>query len=159
MIMRLLAWGMLVLLGMPLVVQAEDDLLSVRVNQGFDQTMEQAQEVLNKHGFSVAHIQQCDGGLQHMGYETDQYKLIFFGKLDDVRELSKIHPELIPFFPFKLAVYAEGKDTLLSVINPSSLGLMLRADAGLQAKMQGWEQEFRAVLGEVQSMTQVAKAP
>lgn len=128
---------------------AGDKLLTVRVAQAFDPTLEQVQEVLGKHDFTVAHIQKCDGGLHHMGYETDNYKIIFFGRLAEVRELSKVHPELIPLFPFKLAVYAEGNDTILSVLNPAELVSVLHADKDLQTRLLAWEEDFRAVLGEV----------
>lgn len=154
MLLTLLVW-LLLNAG---IAQANDKLLTVRLAQEYDPALEQVQEVLAKHGFTVAHIQKCDGGLHHMGYETDNYKIVFFGKLAEVRELSKTHPELIPLFPFKLAVYAEGKDTILSVINPTELAPMLNADADLQARLAGWEKDFRTVLTEMQGVTAVAQA-
>ncbi len=144
-LMVVLAW-LLLTAG----VTADDKLLTVRSTLEFDAALEQVQEVLKKHNFTVAHIQKCDGGLHDMGYETDNYKIVFFGRLEEVRELGKAHPELIPLFPFKLAVYAEGKDTLMSVVNPTELAPLLNADADLQARLVGWEKEFRAVLSEMQ---------
>lgn len=153
-LLTLLAW-LLLSAGL---AQANDKLLTVRVAQEFDPAFEQVQEVLAKHGFTVAHIQKCDGGLHHMGYETDNYKIVFFGRLEEVRELSKTHPELIPLFPFKLAVYAEGKDTIMSVLNPAELAPMLHADEGLQTRLTAWEKDFRAVLNDMQGITHVAQA-
>lgn len=153
-LLTLLAW---LLLNAGLA-HANDNLLTVRVAQGFEPALQQVQDVLAEHGFTVAHIQKCDGGLHEMGYETDNYRVVFFGRLEDVRELSKTRPEMIPLFPFKLAVYAEGKDTILSVLNPSSLAPMLHADDSLQARLDGWEKDFRAVLADMQGSTTVALA-
>lgn len=153
-IWALLSWVLL----FPGWAQANDKLLTVRVAEAFEPVLEQVQEVLAKHGFTVAHIQLCDGGLHGMGYETDNYRIVFFGRLDDVRELSKTHPELIPLFPFKLAVYAEGKDTILSVLNPSELAPMVHADEALQARMTGWEKDFRAVLSDMQVSSSLSQA-
>jgi len=141
------------LLALP--AQANDKLLTVRSPQAFDLALEQVQDVLKKHNFTVAHIQKCDGGLQDMGYTTDNYNIVFFGRLEEVRELSKTHPELVPLFPFKLAVYAKGKDTLFSVLNPAELAPLLDADQALAAQLGAWEQDFRAVLNEMQ-VVQVA---
>ncbi|MDQ5768405.1 hypothetical protein [Thiothrix subterranea] len=143
------------LLALP--AQANDKLLTVRSPQAFDLALEQVQDVLKKHNFTVAHIQKCDGGLQDMGYTTDNYNIVFFGRLEEVRELSKTHPELVPLFPFKLAVYAKGKDTLFSVLNPAELAPLLDADQALAAQLGAWEQDFRAVLNEMQ-VVQVAHA-
>ena len=138
-------------------VQANEKLLTVRSPQTFDATMEQVQEVLQQHHFTVAHIQKCDGGLHEMGYSTDSYRIIFFGRLDEVRALSKTHPELVPLFPFKLAVYADGKTTSLSILNPVKLAPLLDADDALQQQLTAWEKDFRAVLADMQAV-QVARA-
>lgn len=150
--------GSVLLAGqLALPAQANDKLLTVRSPQAFDLALEQVQDVLKKHNFTVAHIQKCDGGLQDMGYTTDNYNIVFFGRLEEVRELSKTHPELVPLFPFKLAVYAKGKDTLFSVLNPAELAPLLDADQALAAQLGAWEQDFRAVLNEMQ-VVQVAHA-
>ncbi len=154
MLFSLLAWLLLSAEG----TQAGDKWLTVRVAQAFDPTLEQVQEVLGKHDFTVAHIQKCDGGLHHMGYETDNYKIVFFGRLEEVRELSKAYPELIPLFPFKLAVYAEGNDTILSVLNPAELAPVLHADKDLQIRLIAWEKDFRTVLSEMRGTISTTNA-
>lgn len=150
-------WGMLLAWLLLVPAHADEKLLTIRSPQAFDPALEQVQEVLKKHNFTVAHIQKCDGGLQDMGYTTDSYRIVFFGRLEEVRALSKTHPELVPLFPFKLAVYAEGKDTLFSILNPAELAPLLDADKDLQQQLTAWEKDFRAVLGEMQAV-QVAHA-
>lgn len=142
--------AIVLLTGATALEAGQDNILTVRVNQPFTATLDNASAVLEKQGFTVAHVQKCDGGLHQMGYETDHYRVIFFGRLEEVRELSKTHPQLIPLFPFKLAVYADGDDSVLSVINPAGLEAMLPQDAELAAQLQQWETEFKVLLQEVQ---------
>lgn len=136
---------------------AQEKLLSVRTQQGFDATLEQVQDVLKQHGFSVAHIQKCDSGLQGMGYKTDNYKIVFFGRVDEVRAFSKQYPELVPLLPFKLAVYADGGDTVMSVLNPEAVVPLMDADPVLQQQLAAWGKDFRAVLADLQTV-KVAQA-
>lgn len=136
---------------------AQEKLLSVRTSQDFELALEQVQDVLKQHGFSVAHIQKCDSGLQGMGYKTDDYKIVFFGRVEEVRALSKQYPDLVPLFPFKLAIYTQGDATVLSVLNPESVAPLLDADPALQQQLQAWGKEFRAVLADLQTV-KVAQA-
>ncbi len=145
-------WGVLLVALLLVPVQANDKLLTARSPQAFDLALEQVQAVLQKHNFTVAHIQKCDGGLKDMGYATTDYKVVFFGRLDEVREFSKTHPELVPLFPFKLAVYADGKDTRFSVLNPAELAPLLDADKVLAEQLVAWERDFRAVLNEMETV-------
>lgn len=128
---------------------ASDQLMTVRAEQSFETTLEQAQAALQDNGFKVAHVQRCDKGLEGMGYDTDKYRVIFFGRLQEVRELTKRYPQLIPLFPFKLAVYAEGEDTLISVMNPEGLTEVLQADEALAEQLANWSDEFESVLAQV----------
>jgi uncharacterized protein (DUF302 family) len=82
---------------------------------------------------------------------------VFFGRLEEVRALSKQYPDLVPLFPFKLAVYADGKDTVMSVLNPVELAPLLDTDPALQQQLKAWEKDFRAVLAAMKT-TQVAQA-
>lgn len=145
-------WGVLLAVLLAVPAQANDKLLTARSPQAFDLALEQVQTVLKKHNFTVAHIQKCDGGLKDMGYTTDNYKIVFFGRLEEVRELSKTHPELVSLFPFKLAVYADGKDTRFSVLNPAELAPLLDTDKGLAEQLVAWERDFRAVLNDMETV-------
>ena len=128
---------------------ADEDILTARTTAGFDVTLEKAKLVLEENTFTVAHVQRCDGGLREMGYHTDNYKIIFFGRLEEVREATKAYPELMPFLPLKLAVFAENNETLLSTVNPNSvLAMMPELKEELQPLFDKWEKELRQVLSE-----------
>lgn len=129
---------------------ARENILTARTSSGFENTLKKAKLILEENRFTVAHVQRCDGGLRQMGYKTDNYKVIFFGRIDEVRRLTKAHPELMPFLPLKLAIFSEGKETLVSTVNPNSiLAMMPDLKEELQPLFNQWEQELRKVLSDL----------
>jgi uncharacterized protein (DUF302 family) len=130
--------------------QAEQTTLMARSSQPFEVVLEQAKEVLGEYGYTVAHIQKCDGGLAQFGYHTDKYQLLFFGKLEEVRRVSHSHPEMIPFLPLKLAVFAERNETVLVALDPLELGRYINAP-DLQIQLARWHSDIRAMLEELRN--------
>ncbi len=132
----------------PAQVQAQD-ILTVRSSLGFDQAISFLQNNIESHGYSVSLVQRCDRGLNNSGHETDLYRVIFLGKRDEIRRLSKQHPELIPYLPLKIAIFAEGQHTILSTINPAALDTLFD-DETLRDQFRRWEADLRSILYEVQ---------
>ncbi len=130
-------------------VSEDEKILVTRVQHNFDETLDIIRHVLYQNGFTVAHIQRCDGGLKEMGYETDKYRVVFFGRLPEVREISQSHAELIPFLPFKILIYAEGKESVVSILNPESLIPMVK-DKSLTSRFETWKKEFVQILQQAQ---------
>jgi uncharacterized protein (DUF302 family) len=145
--MRIIRLVAALLLLSSTALQAEN-MIMLRVDQSFDNTMILMKEKLNEYGYKIAHIQKCDGGLTDSGYQTDLYKSIFYGKFEEMRTLTKNHPELIPYLPLKIAVIKE-KDTILMVsLNPSILSEFFSND-DLQLQFGRWESDIRAIFEEV----------
>lgn len=128
--------------------QAEN-MIMLRVNHSFDNTMILIKEKLNDYGYKIAHIQKCDGGLTDFGYKTDFYKSIFFGKFEEMRNLTGTHPELIPYLPLKIAVMQEKETVVLVSINPQTLSLFFPGEE-LQNQFGRWESDLRAIFEEVE---------
>lgn len=103
-------------------VKASEYLLMWRMPLKAPIALEYLTTSLEEHGYTVAHLQKCDGGMQDFGYESDFYRVVFFGKVEEVRKLSNNYPELIPYLPLKMVVFAEKDETVLTILNP--LGLM-----------------------------------
>lgn len=125
-----------------------DNMLMVRVNLNFDDTMILMKEKLEEYGYTIAHVQKCDGGMQGMGYKTEQYKLIFFGKFEETRALSKQYPEIIPFLPLKVAVIEEKNNIVVSALNASILSEFFQQPE-LTTQFARWESDLRAILDEM----------
>ncbi|MGV6858743.1 MAG: DUF302 domain-containing protein, partial [bacterium] len=102
-------------------------------------------------GYTVAHVQLCDGGLSKMGYETDHYQVVFFGKVDEVREMSKRHPELVPFMPFKALIFAENDQAVVSIVNPETLLKLNPSLVDISPRVSEWKLAFADILKDVQA--------
>lgn len=109
----------LLLLLAPL--QAADRLQMARTPQNFPEAMLQLQEVIKQHGYTVSRVQRVDIGLTTFGYQTDKYRVVFYGKPEQVRRITDEYPQLIPYLPLKIAIFAEAEDTLLVASNPTQL--------------------------------------
>lgn len=125
-----------------------EDILLARSPNPFEVTIEVARKSLEAHGYTVSHIQRCDGGLKDFGYQTDPYRTLFIGKPDEVRKLTRRHPEIIPFLPLKLAIYAEDGETLAAIINPMILAPMFNKKE-LDIQFARWKSDFDSILEDI----------
>lgn len=98
-----------------------NQVIMVRIKGEFPEAMNQLQESIVKQGYKVARVQRVDVGLTKTGHKTDAYRLVFFGKLNEVKMLIKEFPEFAPFLPLKMVIFAEGDETLLLASDPRSL--------------------------------------
>ncbi len=47
------------------------------------------QESIRDHGYAIWRVQRVGIGFTGMGYKTDKYRIVFFGKIDEVRNLAE----------------------------------------------------------------------
>lgn len=143
--------GLALILVVAAPVHAEQ-LMMVRVRQSFPETMLKFQEVIKLHGYKLSRVQRVDIGLSKSGYQTDKYRVVFFGKTDQIHWLVAKHPELIPYLPLKVAIYAENEDTLLV---SSNLDILLDVqDAKLKKIVHGWQHDMQLMFREMHKFGQ-----
>lgn len=126
-----------------------DNMLMSRIAAPADLVMEYVKTSVEEHGYTIAHLQLCDGGMTDAGYKTDFYQVIFFGKVEEVRMISADYPELVSYLPLKLAVIAERDETLLSVLNPEALAPFY-SDRRLQIQFGRWRRDLASIMDDVQ---------
>lgn len=124
------------------------DMLMVRSSEPFEETMLLLQQAIGAQGYTLSRVQRVDIGLTEFGYKTDKYRVVFFGKPEEIRALSARHPELIPYLPLKIAIFAEADETLLATSNPTYLSEAY-ADPDLTVLFARWEEDLRAILERV----------
>lgn len=95
-----------------------DGLMMVRTKQSFPEAMLKLQETISMFNYKISRVQRIDIGLTASGYETDKYRIVFYAKEKEVDIISKKYPHLIPYIPWKIAIFAEQQDTLLVSANP-----------------------------------------
>jgi len=96
------------------------EMIMVRSSEPFPETMSLLQEAIRLQGYQLSRVQRVDVGLSAKGYETDKYRIVFFGKGEEIQQLSAKYPQLIPYLPLKIAIFAEDDNTILISANPST---------------------------------------
>jgi len=98
-----------------------DDLIMMRIKQTFPETMVNLQSAIKKTGYKISRVQRVDIGLTKSGFKTDKYRVVFYGKPNEVDQLSENHPDIIPFLPLKISIFAENNETIILTTNPLQL--------------------------------------
>ncbi len=126
-----------------------DHLQMVRIENPFPETMSQLQTAIQDAGYQISRVQRVDVGLTKSGYKTAQYRVVFYGRYEEVRRLSTRYPNLIPYLPLKFVIFAEGNDTLILANNPTNLSDFYK-DARLKKQFVEWERDIRTIMQQVQ---------
>jgi len=125
-----------------------EELMMVRSPKPFTESMAALQESIDLHGYKVMRIQRVDVGLKSRGFSTAEYRVVFFGDAAEVQTLSRQHPELMPYLPLKITLFAEG-DTALAVTNNPQILATLYKDPELQAYFTRWEKAVREIMDDL----------
>jgi len=140
---------LMVVFVLALPARAEQALLMVRVNMKAADTMDVLKETVREYGYEVAHVQRCDGGMAQFHYKTDYYRVLFFGKLAEVRGILHSYPEMAPFLPLKIAVIAEKNQTVLAAVDPLALTRLYGNHPVLSVQFARWHNDLQAMLEEM----------
>jgi uncharacterized protein (DUF302 family) len=144
----LLLWAALAATPVPTLA---DEMLIVRSGRDFEETMVTLQTAIAARGYKVTQVQRVDVGLEAKGYQTDKYRVVFYGKADEIAGLAERHPELIPFLPLSVAIFAEGSQTLVTTNRPGALKTLFPASE-LRPTFDRWERDLVAIFSEVRQV-------
>ena len=132
---------------LPALLLAEE-MIMIRSVLPFPEAMLALQESIAAHGYTVSRVQRIDIGLTGMGYKTDKYRVVFAGKIDEIRELTSKSPELTPYLPPKVSIFAEGEQTILVTINPR-IYAEIAGDTVDPVIFDRWESDLRSIFFDV----------
>jgi len=135
------------LLQLPSLAHAEE-IIMTRSVLAFPEAMLALQESIRAHGYTVSRVQRIDIGLTGMGYKTDKYRVVFAGKLEEIRQLTDKAPELTAYLPPKISIFAEGDQTVLVTLNPQ-LYAEIAGDAIDPIIFTHWESDLRSIFRDV----------
>lgn len=127
---------------------AEERLLMMRSTQSFPEAMLTLQKTLREYGYTISRVQRVDIGLTSSGFQTDKYRIVFFGKPEEVRELTDLHPQLIPYLPLKMTLFAEQEETLLVALDPIALREIVPTEE-FSYRLQRWKNDLLAIMDEL----------
>jgi len=135
----------LLFLGAPALA---DGLLMARVNQPFPEAMTLLQSAISSRGYTITRLQQVNENLARRDFKSDMYRVVYFGKLDEVRQVTAAHPELIPFLPLNITIFAEGDQAILVASHPQTLQAFF-PDPALKPVFDRWEKDIDSIMDEL----------
>jgi len=125
-----------------------DELIMARSTEDFPETMLMLQNVIKKQGYIPSRVQRVDIGLTKSGYKTDKYRVVFFGKADEIKKISAQLPELIPYLPLKISLFAEDGQTILATLDPMSFDRMY-PNSKLTPVFKRWANDVNTMFNEI----------
>ena len=139
------------LAGLLLLVAASagaQDLYMVRSSMAFPETMIALQKAIREQGYTLSRVQRVDIGLKKSGFKTDRYRVVFFGKPEEIERLGAAYRDLVPYLPLKIAIFAEGDETLLLASSFHHLRPFYTQKA-LIRQFDRWETDIQTILEQV----------
>ena len=127
-----------------------DDLIMRRIAMTFPEAMNSLQTSIAEEGFTVSRVQRVDIGLTSSGYNTAEYRIVFFMRPDEVHHIVEEHHELIPFLPLKITIFAEGSETIVVTLNPLKLNEFF-PHLKMEKEFSEWSDQVVNILDRVQS--------
>lgn len=144
-----LKWAGAVWLALLLCMPAAaDDLLMARVNRMFPEAMTLLQSAISSRGYTVTRLQQVNENLQRREFQSDMYRVVYFGKLEEIRRATAKNPNLIPFLPLNITIFAEGDQSILVAGHPQMLQEFF-PDPELKALFERWEKDMVEIMDEM----------
>ena len=86
--------------------------------------------------------------LARRDFKSDMYRVVFFGKYDEIKALTAQHPELISFLPLNITIYAEENQTILVSAHPRELEKFF-PDPTLKLAFERWDKDIIEIMNEV----------
>lgn len=136
-------WVLWLLLALP-GVSAGEELLMARIARPFPEAMNALQETIRANGYTISRVQRVDIGLTSSGFQTAEYRIVFYGRADELHDLASSHVELIPYLPLNIVIFAEGDESIVLTTNPRQLGKFFDKPE-LKKVFDRWEQDTRAL--------------
>lgn len=126
------------------------ELIMLRSPQPFDKAMENLVSTIEDRGYTVVGVRRVDAGLARSGYKTSKYRVVFFEKKDEFAALSKRYPEMLPYLPLKIVIFAEAGETLLVTSDPVVF-IDLYPDPRLRERFRRWHDEVIGIMEQVRN--------
>jgi uncharacterized protein (DUF302 family) len=127
---------------------AEERLLMMRSTQTFPEAMLSLQTTLKEYGYTISRVQRVDIGLTASGFQTDKYRIVFFGKPEEIRSLTRAHPQLIAYLPLKMTLFAEEEHTLMVALDPTALHEIVPTEE-FRYRLMRWKNDILAIMDEL----------
>lgn len=127
-----------------------DEVLEAHCNMTFPEAMMELQEAIQHSGYKIARIQKVDKGLQGSGYKSEKYRIIFFGRPNEISTLKEKYPDVIPLLPLKIALYADKEKSVAVIANPKMYS-KLYDNKELNIIFMRWQHDVNGIIKNFKS--------
>jgi uncharacterized protein (DUF302 family) len=127
---------------------ANDEFLTKIIPANFNQTWYSLFAEVKKAKLKTAYLQKCDFALKQRKYESDKYRILFFGEYEKMEYLSNKYPEIVPFLPLKAIVIEESKNQTLLLANPPNI--LLEVVKGKDGDIiKKWQKDMEIIFANI----------
>jgi len=137
--------SMLVILILTSLAANAQDVMIARSTLSFPEAMSSLQNTIIDHKYTLSRVQRIDVGLKKAGFKTDLYRVVFFGKHDELKWLSDKYPEMSAYLPLKIAIFAEKDETVVVALNPAHY-IDVKEDKDLKIIYSRWTKDIKSIL-------------
>ena len=146
---RLKHWLGLALLGAIFSSPSSaDDLIMARSGSLFPEAMILLQNAISARGYTITRLQEVNENLARRKFQSDVYRVVYFGKYEEIKAVTAKHPELIPFLPLSITIFAEGHQAIPVTNHPRTLQNFF-PDPALTPVFERWKTDVLAIMDEV----------
>jgi len=132
-------------LALSVGVRADETYLQATCAMDFPEAMAHLQDSIQDQEYTVSRIQHVDKGLIERGYETEKYKVVFFGKPNQMAKVASNYPSLIPFVPLNITISQEGGRATVSTLAPKQFSTLgIPADA--EPLISHWQRDVEEIV-------------
>ena len=146
---KLMQWISIVSLTLFLSAPAiAEGLLMARTDNQFPEAMTLLQSAISSHGYKITRLQEVNENLARRHFKSDMYRVVYFGKYDEIKQVTAKYPDLIPFLPLSITIFAEGDQAILVASHPRMLEALF-PDPSLKPIFEHWENDMVSIMDEV----------
>lgn len=145
--LKSMLWLVVICFSVAAPVSAQG-LIMARSNQMFPESMTLLQAAITSRGYSITRLQQVNENLAKMHYPSDMYRVVFFGKYDEIKAITARHPDLIPYLPLSITIFAEDNQAILVANHPRTFEEYFPYPE-LKPVFEQWESDLVQIMDEM----------
>ncbi len=121
------------------------DLMMARSKLPFSEAEAELKAQIEAHGYTVSSAKRIDIDLVAIGMSEGAYRAIQFGKPAEIKKLARLHPDMIPFLPLQIIIFAEWEETLFVTLSPNFYA-QIASQSDLIPIYTRWAQDLGSIL-------------
>lgn len=110
----------------------------------FPEVMSYVHTLIKKQGYHISRVQAVDAGLRERGYITQAYRVVFFGKKNEIELIRNEYPQLIPYIPLKITLFEDDKNVDITSLEPMSLYSLYKIEK-IKPLFEKWNKDIAEV--------------